>query len=146
MAEKTIKEQLDEARLEKEQLELIMLRDQVAAIKAKVDKQRVSHAQVESSIADFAHQQKMRQDGCSHRKGGMDYDGLVRGGNDPMYCVIKHQMPDNEIIVLCTRCQRLWRKKDKDYQEGIRLNTDNTLSGSCQFSFTPYGPSSHIDA
>lgn len=138
MAEKSIKEQIDEIRLEKEQLELISLRAQVAQIQAKIEKQRVTHAQVESSLRDFEHQQKARQNGCSHRKGGMDYDGLIRGGNDPMFCVIKHQMPDNEIIVLCTRCQKIWRKKDPDYKEGISLNTDNTLSGSCQFSITPY--------
>lgn len=134
--EKSISEKLAEIRLEKEQLELISLRSQVAAIQAKIQAQKVSHDTVEAALADKDRQTKNRQDACSHRKGGKGYEGLCGNGQDSMFAIARHRMMNGEIITLCLRCQKIWRKGQTEYNESLRFPTDNEMSESCQFSFS----------
>jgi len=138
MSQKSIQEQIAELQLEKEQLELIALRARVAEIKEKIARQAASHAQVERSIAEKKQQERSRQESCTHRMGGLGVDALAGQGNDANFAVIRHRMPFGDIITLCLRCHKLWRKGDADYAEGLKLPTKNTMSESCLFSKTVY--------
>jgi hypothetical protein len=131
---KSTQEQLDELRLEREKLELEDLRDRVGRLRAEQQKKSTSHAQVEAALADYQRNQKLRQDKCSHRKGGRGYEGIVNGGQDSMYSIIKHRMPFGDIAVLCTRCQKIWRKGETEHKMAVSLPTDNEMSESSQFA------------
>lgn len=131
----TIKEELDALRLEKEKLELEDLRNKVEAVRKQKEASRLAAEQQENSIKESMRLEKQRQAICNHRKGGMGLEGMV-SGNDTNYAVIKHQLPNGEHIVLCTRCCKLWSKKDADFNVALSFPTDNQASGSTLFANT----------
>lgn len=129
----TIKEELEALRLEKEKLELEALREQVEKSRREKEAKRLASEQQERAIKESQRQEELRQKICNHRKGGMGLEGMV-AGNDTNYAVIKHQLPTGEFVVLCTRCCKLWNKKDSDFQAALAFPTDNQPSGSTLFA------------
>jgi hypothetical protein len=134
--EKTHAQQLQEIELEMKQLELIDLRNRVQVIKDKAAKAAVTHQTVEDALADFRRSRDAKQEACSHRKGGKGYEGLCGNGQDSMYAIARHQMPNGEVKVICLRCQKIWGRTDSDYNAAMRFPTDNEMSASCLFSIT----------
>lgn len=129
---------------EREELELEVLRDQVAKLHAQKEQKKMSHAQVETALQDFQVQQERGFAECNHRKGGKNLEGARGRGTDDKYAVIRHQLPFGQWMVLCTRCHKVWlppdiaermgRKPDPDgYKEALEWNTDNEPSGSSLF-------------
>lgn len=100
--------------------------------------------------------QEQIQNACQHKKGGRgNIPGGFLRGNDVNYSVIKHTLPTNQKIVLCTRCGKRWPpvspldfdlkspegkaaydKARADYQWALDLNTDNSESSSITFQHT----------
>ena len=124
--------------LEMQQLEYIDLKNRVQKIKDQAQRQAVTHQTVEDALADKDRQTKNRQEACTHRKGGKGYEGLCGNGQDSMYAIARHRMANGEIIVLCLRCQKVWDRKDAEYNQALRFPTDNEMSESCQFSITKH--------
>lgn len=131
----TIKEELEALRLEKEKLEVEVLREQIEKSRREKEAKRIASEQQENSIRESQRQEKLRQSICNHRKGGMGLEGMV-SGNDTNYAVIKHQLPTGDHIVLCTRCCKQWTKKDADFASALSFPTDNQPSGSTLFANT----------
>lgn len=102
------------------------------------------------------HDVEMVQRHCAHKKGGRgNIPGGFLKGSDVNYSVIKHTLPTNQTIVLCTRCGKRWvpvNQRDFDmksdegreayakskatYQWALELNTDNIDSSSITFQHT----------
>lgn len=134
--EVNVKEELEAIRLEKEKLELITLRHQVATIQAARDRATFNHASVENDLADQAMRAKAQQDYCNHRQGGMGMDGITGRGTASNYAVIKHRLPLGQIMAMCFRCQKIWLPGTSGYSEALSYPTGNTMSESSQFVVT----------
>ena len=124
-------------------------------------------------------QDKLRWRLCTHKKGGVvtprDLRVLHTGGNKEQYAVIKHQMINGDIWVLCLRCAKTWKppvEKDfffdtagknvapKDgtfdrtkfeqtqfeYLQAVNFNTNNSMSTSVQCRFTAIENGKAFDA
>jgi hypothetical protein len=124
-------------------------------------------------------QDKLRWSLCTHKKGGVvtprDLRVLHTGGNKEQYAVIKHQMINGDIWVLCLRCAKTWKppvEKDYfydaqgknvapidgtfsqerferakfEYLQAINFNTNNTMSTSVQCRFTELKDGKNYDA
>lgn len=131
----TTKEELDALRLEREKLELEDLRNKVEAVRRKKAADKLSADQQEQSIKEAQRQEKIRQSICNHRKGGMGLEGMI-AGNDTNYAVIKHQLPNGDWLVMCTRCCKMWKKEDAGFNAAIGFPTDNQPSGATLFANT----------
>jgi len=144
MPEQSRKEELDQLRLERERLELEQLRHEVAELQSKRERKAMAHSQVEHDLKDFEDNQRRRQENCNHRKGGKNLEGVQGRGTDPMYAVIQHQLPFGDWIVICQRCQKIWKKGDADYKEAINFQTDNSPSGPTLFLITKTAPEEKV--
>jgi hypothetical protein len=120
--------------LEKEQLELEVLRENVRKMKESRDRRAASHTQVEADLADFQRNQEMGFKQCNHHKGGKDIEGIRGNGTDSQYSIVRHQLPLGDWMIICLRCHKQWLKGDPEYREALRWPTDNSPSGSCLFT------------
>ncbi len=130
---------------EKHRLENELLRYQVNQMKTSIQSSQAHHDQVERDLADAQRQIAIRQYNCSHRKGGKGMAGVQGGGQDPQFSVFKHQLPNGDWMVLCSRCQKEWNRPLAgdpkyvelldQYKKALALPTDNVASGGSQFSF-----------
>jgi hypothetical protein len=100
--------------------------------------------------------------GCRHKKGGcigqIDNPRAViakalQKGQGSSYSVIKHQMMNGDIWVLCLRCGRKWKppirreyKTDldfflaiKEYNDMVECDTNNSMSTALQWQFSKNG-------
>lgn len=83
---------------------------------------------------------------CTHTKGGnyprrnWIYEGNDHCGNRS---VAKHRLPMGGIFVVCTRCGKEWhppeigRPATEGWEQAVNFHTDNEMSESVQFVFTP---------
>lgn len=132
------------AELEFKQLQIKLMKHQLAEIESKEKQKQLSHEQVESGLKDFQAQQERGFAECNHRKGGKNLEGARGRGTDDKYAIIRHQLPFGQWMVLCTRCHKVWlppeiaermgQKPDSEaYKAAMEWNTDNEPSGSSLF-------------
>jgi TolA-binding protein len=121
------------------------------------------------TMKNIEHQEKLQQKMCTHGKGGTvstrDMRVLKTGGDDNKKAIIKHQMINGDIWILCLRCAKTWKppvKRDfffdvrgnavaeKDgvfdaqkfqqanfeYHQALQMPTSNSMSTSVQCRFT----------
>lgn len=131
------------------QLQLDEMRENRDRRLAQRDQKQRNQKAFEASLAEGRAIAQMAQDGCPHKKGGKDMAGL-HFGSSPNYAVIKHTLPMGEVLVLCQRCMKEWRrpiasefdsKRDyqvelKVYREALNFPTDNVPSGTHMFQLT----------
>lgn len=131
------------------ELKRLELAERQAAAKDRADKKEAKRQIAESrnraTLAQMA-QQQAREENCTHRKGGMGPNAVLNGqGDDALfYAVIKHRLPSNKYMILCTRCLKEWHPADPingtpetpGYKEALMFPTNNTASGSSTFVFT----------
>jgi len=133
-----------EVELETKELNLEVLRDNVKHIRARQERQQMSHAQVESALKEFVESQERGFLQCNHRKGGKNLEGARGRGTDDKYAIIRHQLPIGDLAVICTRCHKVWLptvlclllgiKADPEaYRQACEWPTDNEDSGSALF-------------
>jgi hypothetical protein len=110
---------------------------------------------IEFSLKRDREMEKLKQEGCVHRKGGKGRDGIYNG-NDSNYAVITHTLSHGPTIVVCQRCGKLWEPPARlrrgatqeqraqysadllEYRRAIALPTDNEPSGTVLFGITTY--------
>lgn len=137
--------------IEYRKMDMIVKKDQVAKIKAEYDSKLEAFRMKNQSTLNLLAQRASQQANCNHRKGGRGAEGVMRGqGDDAMYAVIKHKMPINDFMVLCTRCGKEWQPANRwntengklvplaatpGWAEAVQWPTDNSPSGSGIFTF-----------
>lgn len=147
----SIEAQLAALELEQKQLQLEIMRDQVAAIKSKKAAIAEQNRIKIMSTQQFLAQRKATQEHCNHRKGGANAQAVIQGeGDSDKYAVVKHKLPNNRWWVICQRCLKEWHPANPwnieggelqplpatpGWEEAIRFNTDNTPSESSIFQF-----------
>lgn len=180
-----------EVQLKKQQLEGMQLEQQerqynVQDLKARIADRNLREKQVQEdrqsqgrTFAQDEAQDKLRWRICTHKKGGVvtprDLRVLHTGGNKEQYAVIKHQMINGDIWVLCLRCAKTWKppvekdfffdekgrvvapqdgsfNREKfeqaqfDYLQAVNFNTNNSMSTSVQCRFTELKDGKSYDA
>jgi hypothetical protein len=137
----TLNDEIAKIRIEKEKIEAQLLSFQLEELKLRQVRRSSSHLQVEKDLGDMIRNFALRQGNCNHRKGGRGLSGVQGKGTDSDYAIIKHQMPNGDWHVFCTRCSKHWQPTDADaklkggYFEALDWPTDNTPSGSSMFTF-----------
>jgi hypothetical protein len=146
---KSVTEELERVRLEREELELEDLRERVLAHRER--KQRLATERARS-VEEYQKNLvilKNRQARCRHRKGGKD--NKFADGNSQNYSIITNTYPTGRMVISCTRCWKeverpdpRTRKTDPDYAaklaewtEWSRYPTDNTPSGNKTHEIIP---------
>lgn len=140
---KTVQDELERVRLEKEELELEDLRERVMARREQKER---NLRERERQFEEFNRSQwiiKNRQARCKHRKGGLN--NKFADGNSQNYSVITNTYPTGQVVISCTRCgkevprpdaalkktdPKLYAEKWAEWQEWSRFPTDNTPSGT----------------
>jgi hypothetical protein len=108
------------------------------------------------------HDQARQQAACSHRKGGRGIEALIKGGNAPDYCFLKHLLPWNEWFIRCMRCGKTWKPPHKEdyniqtadgkeafekakteYKWAMECPTDNIPSTGITFQWDDDGQFAH---
>jgi hypothetical protein len=151
MADKSIKELSEKERdridQELKALQLEETRDRVAEARARKHRRTMSAEQYERGMIQNKIKKQMREEACPHRKGGKNMAGLLKG-NDANHSIVRHTLPLGEIMVLCQRCFKIWRRPDRKllkgsaedkakyhvllqhYREALEFPTDNEDSGT----------------
>jgi hypothetical protein len=136
--------QLDAVDLEIKQYDLILKRDQAAKIQAQYNQRKEEARTRAEAIKNYMRQRDIAQQNCNHRKGGIGAEAFLTGqGDAAQHSIVKHKLPHNQYMVLCTRCGKEWHPgiaklglvETPGYQEALRYNTDNIASGSSSFTF-----------
>jgi hypothetical protein len=149
--DKTVREISDEEKVRIDQelqaWQLEETRDRVLASRAKKHQRNAAAEQYERGMKQNQIKQKMREDSCPHRKGGKNMAGLLKG-NDANHSIVRHTLPLGEIMVLCQRCFKIWRRPDRkllkgdaaakakymdllaQYRTALEFPTDNEDSGT----------------
>lgn len=180
-----------EVALKKQQLEAAQLEQQerkynIQDLKARLEKRDHEEKQKRENLqaqgqtfAQDEAQDKLRWKICTHKKGGVvsprDMRVLHTGGNKEQYAVLKHQMINGDIWVLCLRCAKTWKpplekdfffdekgrnvapqdgtfSRDKfeqanfEYLQAVNFNTNNSMSTSVQCRFTTIENGRGVDA
>lgn len=135
-------------------LQLEESRFRVQELRSQQEHRRVRRESIESSIRNEAAQRAATQNYCWHKKGGMGVEN-IHHGNDNNYAIIRHQYAHGPIDVFCIRCGKQWSMpkplkrgasaEDRakyihdlaEYNKAMAFPTDNTMSGSQLFAFTP---------
>lgn len=142
--------------LEMRQLKLVIMREQVASIKAKHNAKYEEGQSKLLAIRQFLATREANRDKCNHRKGGMGADAVVHGqGTDAMFAVIKHGKPNGTWMVLCARCGKEWHQDfyvqgvlveagtgEEEFRKAINLPTDSSPSKSSSFEYRITTPGS----
>jgi hypothetical protein len=143
-------------RAQKEEADLQDITERLADRKNKRDMRSNEFYSRGREINKTFRDQAAVQSSCQHKKGGRgNIPGGFLRGNDVNYSVIKHTLPTNQKIVICTRCGKRWppvsqadfnmktaegQDAYKDarakYQWALDLNTDNSESSSITFQHT----------
>lgn len=144
----TVKEELDALKLEKEQLEMELLRNQISEIRGKKQAEQVAHETVEKALAKNLQDKKASQDNCNHRHGGTGMAAVQGRGDDSKFALITHRLPLGNIHFRCLRCGKEWDKvldnqgkvksyipSKTEYEWAMNQPTLSTMSESAQFRF-----------
>ena len=164
------KRQLEGLELESREREYHIqdLKDRINERELKSRQRKEDLAAQGRTFAQDAAQDNLRWKICTHKKGGVvtprDLRVLHTGGNKEQYAVIKHQMINGDIWVLCLRCAKTWKPPvEKDfffddkgrsvapqdgefsrakfeqaqfeYLQAVNFNTNNSMSTSVQCRF-----------
>jgi len=125
------KAQLADLELQKRERELNLddLRVRIGDRETKAKQKKQDREQQGRTFAQQRAAKEAQQRICTHRKGGMinprDLSVLSTGGNSNQYAVIKHQMINGDMWVLCLRCGKVWVPPVKDnfyFKEGRARN------------------------
>jgi hypothetical protein len=133
VTEPSMDDQIKAAKLQSELMDLEIKKQELVAKNLEIQerqynirdlKQRLAERDIQEQQAQedlkqqgkTFHQQRetdrVRQNECSHRKGGMaspqNLKALYTGGDGAQRSVIKHRMINNDIWVRCTRCRKTW--------------------------------------
>lgn len=153
---RTVQQQLEEVRLQKELMELEDLTYRVQNERNRREMVMRNHKSQQDTIAKINRDIIAKQSVCKHKKGGKNLAGIVNG-NSSDYSIWKHTYPWGAVEVICSRCGKTWnkpaialRKSDpkayraqmEEYNEAINWPTDNEPSGSVLFAFTYEQPES----
>jgi hypothetical protein len=146
--------ELAEIRLMKEKLELEELQHNVDTAKMKREERQAHAKRNGRDLAAIIEGGQRAIANCNHKKGGKGMEGFRGHGNDNHYAVIKHQLPNSTIAVMCQRCPKIWlppvpihrqdfeNQRDYDfakrefakaraeYDWALALPTDNEMSTS----------------
>lgn len=153
--ENGIDQELQELDMEMKRLQLIHLRHTVEnETQRRASAERVSR-QHELTLRQHREGEAQRQALCPHKKGGKNMEGL-NNGNAQEYAIFIHTYATGEVVPMCTRCMKEWRKpapelrvsnpkafvkQMREYIEALKFPTDNEPSGTQLFMVTPYDPS-----
>lgn len=137
----------------KEELEMLQLEElRASALQRKQGAEgRKSRAQsIEMAIKRDRESQQRIQAACYHKKGGKGVTQLFMG-NDQNYAVVTHTLSHGPTIVICQRCNKVWRPPEPlpkkasaeqkqryredlaEYRRALALPTDNEASGQVLF-------------
>lgn len=112
-------------------------------------------AMTTQALASNEARQKDIQSRCYHKKGGKGVQMLFQG-NDSDYALVKHTLSHGPMIVICSRCARVWEKPARlpktataeektayriqleEFQWAINAPTDNEPSGTNLFEIVRY--------
>lgn len=170
-----------EVQLKKQQLESLVLEQKEREYNIKdlqnrlskrdhEEKQKKENLQAQGqTFAQDEAQDKLRWKICTHKKGGVvsprDMRVLHTGGNKEQFAVLKHQMINGDVWVLCLRCAKTWKpplesdfylnakgisvapidgtfsrerfeQATFEYLQAVNFNTNNTMSTSVQCRFS----------
>jgi hypothetical protein len=128
-----VSDQLEAAKLQAAQLEIQLKQEELVAKKleiqerlANIDESKkrqadreIKRKQLENDLKQksrvFGQQRAtdaLRQNICSHRKGGMaharDLRVLHEGGDSDKRSIIRHRMINGDLWIRCTRCKKTW--------------------------------------
>jgi len=108
------KAQLADLELQSRERELNLddLRSRLGDRETKTKQRKQDREQQGRTFAQQRAAKEAQQNKCTHRKGGViqqrDMSVLTTGGNSNQYAVIKHQMINGDMWVLCLRCTKIW--------------------------------------
>jgi hypothetical protein len=175
------KQQMEGLKLEQEERKY-HIKDLKASISERDSKELQKKEDRESqgrTMKNIELQEKLQQKLCTHGKGGTvstrDMRVLKTGGDDNKKAIIKHQMINGDIWILCLRCAKTWKppvKRDfffdikgnavaeKDgvfdaakfqqanfeYHQALSMPTSNSMSTSVQCRFTRFEGETASDA
>jgi hypothetical protein len=119
-------------RLEREQLELIKLTNDVGEIKRKNENAQMNRQAAQDAL-NFERETRISNETyCTHMKGGdsatMMHGGPAQGNNASNYAVIDHTFTTGVRIRLCQRCGKTWFPGDPDYRLAMSWPTRNSPS------------------
>lgn len=175
------KRQLEGLALEEKEREFNIqdLRERISERELKTQQRKEDLAAQGRTFAQDAAQDALRWRICTHKKGGVvtprDLRVLHTGGNKDQYAVLKHQMINGDIWVLCLRCAKTWKPPvEKDfffdaqgknvapqdgefsrskfeqaqfeYLQAVNFNTNNSTSTSVQCRFSTLEGGRLVDA
>ena len=168
------KAQLADIELQKRERELNLedLRSRLGDRETKAKQRKQDREQQGRTFAQQRAAQEAKQKVCTHRKGGVimqrDMSVLSTGGNSNQYAVIKHQMINGDMWVLCLRCGKIWvppvkdnfyfkegrvrnvapkdgkfslerfDKATQEYRDAVQFSTGNSPSASVPCKFTKW--------
>ncbi len=131
--------------LEERRLRNQLLKYELEKMQLKKSELLHNHEQVEKDLADMMRQSALRRRQCNHRKGGRGMEGIRGQGSANEYSIFKHQFPNGEWFIICSRCTNEWRSPDPNdpnypalyqaYQTALMYPTDNIPSGGSIFTF-----------
>lgn len=165
MAEKTPTRQeiLDDLELRKKQLELRRLEGDVQRLEMGDQVANAAAKRNAITLAKNEEEQRKLVLNCNHHKGGKGMEGFKGNGNDAKYAVIKHQFPNSDFVITCSRCNNIWlppveplkddfegkelyqaarlefSKSMRQYNEALSFQTDNETSTSGLWRFPDGG-------
>ena len=94
---------------EERKLNLINKRQDIDQRKMNDEQQFAVYRERGVVLADQSRNEGIGQDNCTHRKGGIDMQGLMGNGDDTDFAVWKIRWFDGKMWVRCLRCAKTWK-------------------------------------
>lgn len=120
----------------KEQIEQVQLETAIAALEEQTarnaERKLLKESKAQDSkgraktLADQTLSRRTKQRVCTHLSGGVGMEAARNGqGDGDVYCVIKHRLPSNQVIVRCSRCSKTWYPPlQADYTKDGKFNSE----------------------
>lgn len=125
----------EKLRLQREQLELEKLTDDIAKIRAQKAQSSMSAETVQESLDYSIADQKAHQNLCTHMKGGASeallHNAPSQGTDSGNYAMIDHTLTTGVRFRMCQRCGKTWFPKDPDYRWAMTRPSKNSPSTGC---------------
>lgn len=151
MADETRRDELSEeerrTELEFKRLQMQLIRQQLNEAKEKEEDRKVRMERQLRELEANKLIEANRQSNCKHRKGGKNLVNFLNG-NDSQYSVVRITYPTGDVVIMCTRCQKEYRKPPvelkksnpsryrtelQEYKMACELPTDNEPMGTQLF-------------